>query len=331
MQISMFFKKKSLQLSVTFCVGAFIAGSAIYFSHISEDGRGGLELPGAPNEAIIRETISQVEDTESLVEHLERAENAEFAQSELQSLTYITYRIRPGDMIGKIAEQHSVSTDTLVSVNDIKSTRTIQVGEYIKIPSEKGILYTVKKDGETPASISGKYGVDAERCAFVNNVSMDTKLSAGNSLFIPGAEMDSMTLAQINGDLFRRPIHGRYRLTSYFGWRPSPFTGKRSWHGGLDMACPAWTPIYAGMDGRVAEIGYNRTYGNYVVINHSAGYKTLYGHMVVRSADVKVGQYVTTGTIIGRVGSTGASTGNHVHFTVYKNGRMINPLSLMET
>lgn len=329
MQISMFFKKKSLQLSVTFCVGAFIAGSAIYFSHISEDGRGGLELPGAPNEAIIRETISQVEDTESLVEHLERAENAEFAQSELQPLTYITYRIRPGDMIGKIAEQHSVSTDTLVSVNDIKSTRTIQVGEYIKIPSEKGILYTVKKDGETPASISGKYGVDAERCAFVNNVSMDTKLSAGNSLFIPGAEMDSMTLAQINGDLFRRPIHGRYRLTSYFGWRPSPFTGKRSWHGGLDMACPAWTPIYAGMDGRVAEIGYNRTYGNYVVINHSAGYKTLYGHMVVRSADVKVGQYVTTGTIIGRVGSTGASTGNHVHFTVYKNGRMINPLILM--
>ena len=329
MKISMFLKKKSLQLSVTFCVGAFIAGSAIYFSHISEDGRGGLELPGAPNEAIIRETFSHVEDAESLVENLERAENAEFAQGEFQPLTYITYRIRPGDMIGKIAEQHSVSTDTLVSVNDIKSTRTIQVGEYIKIPSEKGILYTVKKDGETPTEISGKYGVDAERCAFVNNVSPDTKLSAGNSIFVPGAEMDSMTLAQINGDLFRRPIHGRYRLTSYFGWRPSPFTGKRSWHGGLDMACPAWTPIYAGMDGRVAEIGYNRTYGNYVVINHSAGYKTLYGHMVVRSADVKVGQYVTTGTIIGRVGSTGASTGNHVHFTVYKNGRMINPLNLM--
>lgn len=329
MRIAMFLKNKSLQLGVTFCVGAFIAGSAVYFSHISEDGRGGLELPGAPSEATVLEALSQDEGAESLVEHLEQAENAEFAQEKFQPLTYSTYRIRPGDMIGIIAEQHSVSTDTLVSVNDIKSTRTIQVGEYIKIPSEKGILYTVKKDGETPTEISEKYGVDAEKCAFVNNVSTDTKLSAGNSIFVPGAEMDSMTLAQINGDLFRRPIHGRYRLTSYFGWRPSPFTGKRSWHGGLDMACPAWTPIYAGMEGRVAEIGYNRTYGNYVVINHSAGYKTLYGHMVVRTTDVKVGQYVTTGTIIGRVGSTGASTGNHVHFTVYKNGRMINPLNLM--
>ncbi len=329
MGISMFFKKKSLQLSVTFCVGAFIAGSAVYFSHISENGRGGLELPSAPNETSIREIISQGENTENLVESLEMAESAEFTQEEFQPLTYITYRIRPGDMIGKIAEQYSVSTDTLVSVNDIKSTRTVQVGEYIKIPSEKGILYTVKKDGETPTEIAAKYGVDAEKCAFANNLNSDSQLHAGDSLFVPDAEMDSMTLAQINGDLFRRPIHGRYRLTSYFGWRPSPFTGRRSWHGGLDMACPAWTPIYAGMDGRVAEIGYNRTYGNYVIINHSAGYKTLYGHMVVRSNDVKVGQYVTTSTIIGRVGSTGASTGNHVHFTVYKNGRMINPLNLM--
>lgn len=329
MRISMFFKKKSLQLSVTFFVGAFIAGSAVYFSHIYENGRGGLELPGAPNEAAVREAFSQDENEESLVEALERAENAEYSQDEFRPLTYTTYRIRRGDMIGKIAEQYSVSTDTLVSVNDIKSTRSIQVGEYIKIPSERGILYTVKKDGETPKEISERYGVDAEKCAFVNNVSTDSKLSAGNSIFVPGAEMDAMTLAQINGDLFRRPIHGRYRLTSYFGYRPSPFTGRRSWHGGLDMACPAWTPIYAGMDGRVAEIGYNNTYGNYVVINHSAGYKTLYGHMVVRTTDVKVGQYVTTNTIIGRVGSTGASTGNHVHFTVYKNGRMINPISLI--
>lgn len=329
--VRMFLKKNAFHLVVTFCVGAIVAGSTIYFSTLPENGKGGLELPSAPNDAIIREAFYQSGETNFAVsEDVAGDEIAEASsEDEMQPLTYSTYRIRRGDMIGFIAERYNVTTDTLVSVNNIRATRNIQPGQYIRIPSERGILYTVKKDGESPASIAEKYEVDAERCAFVNNLNLDSRLNAGDSIFVPGAEMDSITLAEINGDLFRRPIHGRYRLTSYFGWRPSPFTGKRSWHGGLDMACPSWTPIYAGMDGRVAEIGYNNTYGNYVIINHSSGYKTLYGHMVVRTNDVKVGQYVTTGTIIGRVGSTGNSTGPHVHFTVYKNGRMINPLNLL--
>lgn len=327
----MFLKEKVFPLAVTFCVGAFVAGSTIYFSTHPENGKGGLELPGAPSEVGIREAINQsAEESFAVMEEMAPEDIAEvLSNSEFKPLTYTTYRIRRGDMIGFIAERYNVTTDTLVSVNNIRATRSILPGQYIRIPSERGILYTIKKDGESPASIAEKYEVSAEKCAFVNNLNLDSQLHAGDSIFVPGAEMDSITLAEINGDLFRRPIHGRYRLTSYFGWRPSPFTGKRSWHGGLDMACPSWTPIYAGMDGRVAEIGYNNTYGNYVIINHSSGYRTLYGHMVVRTNDVKVGQYVTTSTIIGRVGSTGNSTGPHVHFTVYKNGRMINPLNLL--
>lgn len=329
--VRMFLKENVFHLVVTFCVGAVVAGSTIYFSTLPENGKGGLELPGAPSEMRIREAIQQSEEENFAVTEDVASEDIaeEIAENEFKPLTYTTYRIRRGDMIGFIAERYNVTTDTLVSVNNIRATRSIQPGQYIRIPSERGILYTIKKDGESPASIAEKYEVNAEKCAFVNNLNLDSQLHAGDSIFVPGAEMDSITLAEINGDLFRRPIHGRYRLTSYFGWRPSPFTGRRSWHGGLDMACPSWTPIYAGMDGRVAEIGYNNTYGNYVIINHSSGYRTLYGHMVVRTNDVKVGQYVTTGTIIGRVGSTGNSTGPHVHFTVYKNGRMINPLNLL--
>ena len=230
-------------------------------------------------------------------------------------------------MIGLIAEKYDVSQDTLISVNNIRASRLIQPGQYIKIPSEEGILYTVKKDGETPATISEKYDVDAVKCAFVNKLGVDEALKAGSSIFVPGAEMDSITLSEINGDLFRKPIHGWYRLTSYFGWRPSPFTGRRSWHGGLDMACPRWTKIYAGMDGRVSETGFNNTYGNYVIINHGNGYKTLYGHM--ERIDCSKGQWVNSNTVIGRVGSTGASTGPHLHFTVFKRGKMVNPLSLL--
>lgn len=326
--VAMFFRKNVLQLTVTFCVGALIAGSTVYFSLGQEDGRGGFESPVMPLYNEENSVFEKAENAE-LVSMLENAETKESDNEDFTPLTYTTYRIRQGDMIGFLAERYGVTQDTLISVNNIRSTRTIQPGQYIRIPSEKGILYTIKKDGETISEIAGRYDVDAAKCAFVNNTTVDSGYKAGTSIFVPGAEMDSMTLAEINGDLFRRPIHSRYRLTSYFGWRPSPFTGRRSWHGGLDMACPSWTPIYAAMNGWVSEINYNSTYGNYVVIRHGSGYKTLYGHMVVRTTDVKVGQYVTTNTIIGRVGSTGNSTGPHVHFTVYKNGRMINPFALL--
>lgn len=321
-KIFMFLKKNVLQLTLTFAVGAFIAGSAVYFADFHENGKGGFESPVMPQYS---ETYSEFEKAEN-AELLANAEKAEAAEDDMRPLTYWTYRIRPGDMIGLIAEKYDVTQDTLISVNNIRASRLIQPGQYLRIPSEEGILYNVKKDGETPASIAKKYDVDATRCAFVNNMSADHALKAGSSIFVPGAEMDSVTMAEINGDLFRRPIHDRYRISSYFGWRPSPFTGRRSWHGGIDMACPAWTKIYAGMEGRVVDVGYNNTYGNYIIINHGNGYKTLYGHMIQQKS--KVGDWVGTNTVIGYVGSTGNSTGPHCHFTVFKNGKMVNPINL---
>ena len=322
--VVVFLKKSAIQLCLTFCVGFFVAAAVCFvFGNVPKNGRGGYETPVMPqyNEE------AEAQEAAQNAELLAQAEAAEGKESELKPLTYFTYRIRPGDMIGLIAEKYDISQDTLISVNNIRASRLIQPGQYLKIPSEEGILYTVKKDGETPTSISQKYDVDAVKCAFVNKMGLEEPLKAGNSIFVPGAEMDSITLSEINGDLFRKPLHGWYRLTSYFGWRPSPFTGRRSWHGGLDMACPHGTRIYAGMDGRVAETGYNNTYGNYVIINHGNGYKTLYGHM--SRIDCKKGQWVNTNTVIGRVGSTGASTGPHLHFTVFKRGKMVNPLSLL--
>lgn len=323
--VVVFVKKTLVQLCLTFGVGFFAAASLCFvFGNLPKDGKGGYETPVAPQ---FSEEFEKAEAAQN-AELLAAAEAAEGQEDEgLKPLTYFTYRIRPGDMIGLIAEKYDISQDTLISVNNIRASRLIQPGQYIRIPSEEGILYTVKKDGETPETIAKKYEVDAVKCAFVNKLNIDSELKAGNSIFVPGAEMDSITLSEINGDLFKKPIHGWYRLTSYFGWRPSPFTGRRSWHGGLDMACPRWTKIYAGMDGRVAETGYNNTYGNYVIINHGNGYKTLYGHM--ERIDCVKGQWVGTSTVIGRVGSTGASTGPHLHFTVFKRGKMVNPLSLL--
>ncbi len=326
-KIVVFFRKVFFQLALTFCVGAFVAGAAVFIiKSVPKNGRGGYETPIMPQ---YNEEFSNLEDERNaeLLAQAEAAESAEASEESLKPLTYWTYRIRPGDMIGLIAEKYDISQDTLISVNNIRASRLIQPGQYIKIPSEEGILYTVKKDGETPTTISQKYEVDAVKCAFVNKMGVDEALKAGSSIFVPGAEMDSITLSEINGDLFRKPLHTWYRLTSYFGWRPSPFTGRRSWHGGLDMACPSGTRIYAAMPGRVAETGYNNTYGNYVIINHLNGYKTLYGHMSVIISSK--GQWVDTNSVIGRVGSTGASTGPHLHFTVFKRGKMVNPLNLL--
>jgi murein DD-endopeptidase MepM/ murein hydrolase activator NlpD len=93
------------------------------------------------------------------------------------------------------------------------------------------------------------------------------------------------------------------------------------------MACPTGTPILAAMSGKVTTTGINRVYGNYVIIDHGNGYQTLYAHMSKIIASK--GQWVSQGTRIGLVGSTGYSTGPHLHFTVYKNGNTINPMSVL--
>ena len=188
----------------------------------------------------------------------------------------------------------------------------------------EGILYTVKTDGETPETIAKKYSVPADKVALVNSMPENQSLSAGRTVFVTGAKMDRITLLEINGDLFKNPLHSSYYISSRFGWRVSPFdSSKRTYHGGIDMACPTGTPIYAASEGEVITAGWSNVYGNYVIISHHSGYKTLYGHM--SSIHVSKGQYVYTTTKIGKVGSTGQSTGPHLHFTVYKNGNSINP------
>lgn len=252
--------------------------------------------------------------------------NKDSYSSEGLELCYFTYRVQKGDMIGFIADKFNVTQDTIISVNNIHQSRLIQIGQILKIPSMPGIVYTVKKNGETADSIAEKFEISAEKLARVNNIQENQSLVAGQTLFAPDALLDWVTRQEINGDLFHKPIHSRYYLSSYYGWRSSPFSGKRSYHSGIDMACPQGTPVYAALGGTVTSVGYNSVYGNYVIITHHSGYKTLYGHMSKQL--VARGKWVDTNTRIGLVGSTGLSTGPHLHFTVYKFGKTVNPAAL---
>ena len=134
-----------------------------------------------------------------------------------------------------------------------------------------------------------------------------------------------MELKKAMGELFIYPINGR--LTSPFGYRRDPFTGRKSFHSGIDLAAPVGTPIKVILDGVVNFTSYSRIFGNYVIVTHPNGYQTLYGH--VNAFSVKKGDKVSQGDIIAFVGNTGMSTGPHLHLSIYKNGKLIDPLSVL--
>lgn len=123
----------------------------------------------------------------------------------------------------------------------------------------------------------------------------------------------------------RRPVK-RGRLSSHYGFRRHPVFGSRRLHSGTDFAAPRGTPIYATGDGRVKFVGRKGGYGKTVMLNHSGGITTLYAHMSRYKKGLRNGQRVNRGEIIGYVGSTGTSTGNHVHYEYMVNGRKKNPM-----
>lgn len=244
-----------------------------------------------------------------------------------ESVTFKTYTVKAGDSISTISRKFGLSNiSTLIAVNDISNVRTLRSGQKLKIPSTDGLIYKVQP-GDSLNALSVRYHVSVEEILDANDLASDT-LAKGMELFIPGAKMDASSLKKAMGELFVYPITAAWRLTSKFGPRKDPFTGVASSHTGIDMACPTGTPIRAAMSGTVVYSGWSNVFGNYVIINHGNGYQSLYGHMA--KITVKKGQSVDQTSKIGLVGSTGYSTGPHLHFTVYKNGKLVDPLSLLK-
>lgn len=243
----------------------------------------------------------------------------------ISAVTFRNYTVKKGETVSGIASRAGLRNfGTLLSVNSIDNARRISAGQVLRIPSTDGLLYTVKKN-ETLASIAAAFKVNITVLLDANDLTQET-LSVGQQLFIPGAALSAFELRKALGELFIYPIHGR--LTSPFGYRSDPFTGTKSFHTGIDLAAPTGTAVKATLDGKVAETGVNRIYGNYVIITHDRGYQSLYGHLSAIHA--KRGQYVTQGTVVGEVGSTGYSTGPHLHLSIYKNGSLIDPFSVLK-
>jgi len=240
-----------------------------------------------------------------------------------RGLFYSAYKVMKGDTLSAIAEEYNVTLDTVVSFNGIRNARTLQPGTILKIPSMAGILYTAKA-GDTALSIAEANKISADRIVEANGLEAGS-VRSGASLFLPDAKLASFSLREISGDLFRWPI--RSYITSWYGWRKDPFTNVRGFHNGLDIGAAMGTSVRAAMDGTVAATGYSSGLGNYVLIRHHAGWQSLYGHL--KTISVKTGQRVALGERIAYSGNSGYSTGPHLHFTVLKNGRTVNPYNVL--
>lgn len=137
-------------------------------------------------------------------------------------------------------------------------------------------------------------------------------------------QLTAASSGKVLGTISTYPLPGYYEVSSPYGWRIHPVTGQKSLHTGTDLPAPAGTAIHAAGTGKVIMAGWYGAYGNAVIIDHGGGYTSLYGHQ--SRLGVSVGDEVKAGQVIGYVGTTGWSTGNHLHFEVRVNGNPTDPL-----
>lgn len=244
--------------------------------------------------------------------------------------------IRKGDNFWKIARDHGVNIDTLIGANPHWDALTARVSQRIIVPTRVGVLHFITSFDELN-DIAGLYGVKPDSILVQNLpplyrlVDRLIKREKPVAVFVPGAR--PTTRAMTPGmaqkftlrEMFRSPLSGRY--SSHFGGRIHPIFRQYGFHNGVDIAAHYNTPVGAACRGTVSGVGWMGGYGKAVTIDHPKGYRTLYGHL--SSIFVRPGERVGAGRIIGRVGSTGWSTGPHLHFTLWHNGRLLNPMQVL--
>lgn len=228
----------------------------------------------------------------------------------------VLYIVREGDTLSAIADMFEVSSNTLRWANNLSPKSTIQPGDSLIILPMDGLRHTVSA-GDTLASIARTYDADADEILIFNGLEEGAVLEKGSTITIPGGEMPTPKVqkpsakrtvqsgtSQKSG-VFIRPLAGGVRTQGIHGYNA------------VDLGASVGTPVRAAAAGKVILSragGWNGGYGSYIVIDHGNGTQTLYAHLSANS--VGTNEYVAQGQTIGAVGSTGRSTGPHLHFEV---------------
>lgn len=266
--------------------------------------------------------------------------NIKTAISDKPRSEIIDYEVKGGETISQIAEKFSISTDTIKWANNLESLNTVKPGQTLKVLPVTGVAHTVKS-GDTLETVAKKYSANQQAILDFpfNDVGDDFKLKVGQVLIIPdGSPPETKATPKPRPSLsipssgqtsptFSAPGGGNFvwpsttvGISQYFAW----------YHPGIDLPNPSRPPVLASDGGVVVVAGWpdNYGYGNRVVIDHGNGYQTLYAHL--SNIYVSVGQKVSRGQTIGQMGSTGRSSGTHLHFEIRFKGIAVNPLAILK-
>lgn len=228
----------------------------------------------------------------------------------------VSYEIQEGENLSLIAKDFGVSLNTIIWANNIKNVDAIKPGTILKIPPVSGVIHKVKS-GDTVTVIAKKYQAEIDDIISFNHLDSDgTDLQIGDEIIVPHGKITT------SGDTKPVTLTRFANLPKLDGYFISPASGY-NWgkiHGrnGVDVANKCGTPIYAAADGIVARIkdaGYNGGYGIYLMLTHANGTETLYAHHTKNL--VSLGDKVKQGQQISIMGTTGRSTGCHLHFEVH--------------
>ena len=239
------------------------------------------------------------------------------------ALSFFVYTRRKDDTIFTLAARLNLPYETIATCNGLSQAGEFLERDEILIPNLPGIFVPDRPSNALEQMmVSSRGGTEAPR----DKVVIRRRGAARWYFFFRGARFSALERAYFLRIIFRFPL-ARAVCSSGFGPRPDPFTGRASFHYGIDLAAPPGSPVHPAREGVVKETGYDESYGNFVLIAHPGGYETRYGHLSVIL--VKPAEKVTDASVVGKVGMTGHTTGPHLHFEILKNGKPIDPSSLL--
>ncbi len=247
----------------------------------------------------------------------------------------LDYQVQDGDTISSIADKFGVSTNTILWQNKLTDVDSIKIGETLQILPVTGVAHTVQK-GDTVESIAKKYGLPSSEAlvefpfnTFTNDETFE--LAIGQTVIVPnGVKPSSQGSFAPAIAVQITPNAGSVVASGSFVWPTQGVItqGFYWYHPGVDIANAGAPNILAADNGKIVAEGWDNTgYGNRIIIDHGNGMQTLYAHM--SAFYVTLGQSVNRGDLIGRMGSTGHSTGTHLHFEIHINGIHANPLNYL--
>ncbi len=230
----------------------------------------------------------------------------------------VNHVVRSGETLASLAARYRVTVEMIARESRISTRSALMQGQTVRVPNRPGLVYRVRI-GDSVAGVADFYSVKISELIHDNPELADLDiLEPGTPVFLPNAKIPPPP------PLYVRPGWGY--ITSGYGMRIHPLYGYRQMHAGIDFAM-SYGAVKASRAGRIHFAGYLGSYGNVVIIEHDAVFKTLYAHL--SSISVRSGQYVEAGQVIAVSGNTGLSTGPHLHFELIRSGRSVNPWGLV--